>query len=414
MSFLRPYAPAIFILSLLLTFFAVWPPAQVEAQQGFDVPLVQEVRVGRHGDTTRIVLEFASDVLNKPEYYWFTLPEPARVVLDFTEVRFAQPLNDVELPDNSLVKGMRAGLFRPGTTRMVLDLAKGARVNVFALPVGARGHRLVIDVGAVGKGQVATNVPPPADVVTFAQAPAAVPAEVTTESKKANHRVMVTLDPGHGGVDPGGCGKGGLCEKGLVLEVGKLVRERLARKNIDVVMTRDTDIFIPLAERVRIGQRAQSDLFVSLHADIHPTNRSVSGATVYMVSEKASDKEAARLAKSENAGDILAGVALQEESREVQGILLSLVQRETMNGSSYLAQSLIGHLDAAVPVRKKSPLFAGFRVLKAPDVPSVLVELGYLSNPREEKLMRTKAYREKLADAVAQGILAYVQRHVHK
>jgi N-acetylmuramoyl-L-alanine amidase len=240
------------------------------------------------------------------------------------------------------------------------------------------------------------------------------PTRGQTGGSKGQRQVVVTLDPGHGGVDPGGCGKVlKVCEKNIVLDVSKMVRGHLEKEGIKVVMTRDNDTFIPLAERVKIAQRAQSDLFVSFHADIHPTKRDVIGATTYVVSDKASDKEAQRLADKENDGDILAGVAIDRESPEVQNILISLVQRETRNNSSYLAQSILTEMGKVTQVRKADPLFAGFRVLKAPDVPSVLIEMGYLSNPKEERQLNSKSFRSQLAKRIAAGIMAHVRANVH-
>lgn len=411
---------------LLTGFFA--PPLVGFSQemQKDGALLVQDLRVAQDPQNrTRIVLEFGPDAPAKGvAYRWFTLPEPARVVVDFGDIAFKTSPSLVHLPETSLVKGMRAGRFRPQTIRMVLDLDKASRVNVFTIPGNsAKGPRLVLDIAPVKKGQQPTNVPPPEDVVEAGKAPAVNPRKIEDEPapvvppqvvKGSRDHVVVVLDPGHGGVDPGACGRSiKLCEHGLTLEMAKLVREKLRNDKIDVVLTRDTDVFIPLPERVKIAQRHNADLFVSLHADIHPKDRSVKGATVYMVSEKSSDREAARLADSENAGDILAGVGLERENAEVRNILISLVQRDTLNNSAYLGRSILGNIDKVTEIRKKDLLFAGFRVLKAPDVPSVLVEMGYLSNPTEERQLNDPRFRSKLAEAIAKGIRSYVAEHVH-
>lgn len=391
--------------------------------------LVEQLRVGQDGGRTRIVLQFSPETAKVDvNYRWFTLPDPARVVVDFGDISFKTSPNMVKLPGNSIVKGMRAGRFRPGTVRMVLDLTKPGLVNVFGIPPrGGMGPRLVMDMVTPRPGQKPTNVPPPADVVEAGKAPAVnprriedepapvVPPQVTREIHPIHReRVVVVLDPGHGGVDPGACGRRlKLCEKGLTLQMARLVRDELRSDKIEVVLTRDTDVFIPLPERPRIAQQHNADLFVSLHADIHPTNRDVKGATVYMVSEKASDREAARLASSENDRDVLAGVALANESREVQNILISLVQRDTLNGSIYLGRSVLRELDRFTEVRKHDLMSAGFRVLKSPDVPSILVEMGYLSNATEERQLADVRYRKKLAETIARGIRGYVQEHIH-
>ncbi len=425
------FVPYKFMLLLLplLAGWVLWPPLMGHSQEeaSLNVATIQQIRVGpRANGAARIVLEFSP--LATPEqqqYRWFTLPQPARVVIDFADVTFADSPNFMKLPEGSLVKSMRAGRFRPQTVRMVLDLANPARVNLFTIPPRAdRGMRLVLDVLPVSKGQQPTNIPPPADVVEAGKAPPPNPTSIADEPAPVvprqvvraqdDQQVIVTLDPGHGGVDPGGCGRVlKLCEKNIVLDVAKQVREMLQREGVKVVMTRSDDRFIPLPERVKIGQRAQSDLFVSFHADIHPTDKSVIGATTYVVSDRASDREAARLADKENDGDILAGVAIDRESPEVQNILISLVQRETRNNSSYLAQAILSEMGKVTEVRKAEPLFAGFRVLKAPDVPSVLIEMGYLTNPKEERQLADPSYRKRLAKRIAAGIMDYVRAHVH-
>ncbi len=418
--------PLVGVLAVALAF---WPPNLGRAQDdaALNVATIQQIRVGQQAQgAMRIVLEFSPLATEaQQQFRWFTLPQPTRVVLDLADVTFADSPNFMQLPPGGLVKSMRAGRFRPHTVRMVLDLTNPARVNIFSIPPrDDRGMRVVLDILPVGKGQVATNVPPPDDVVDEGKAPMVNPISIADEPAPVvprqvvraseDKRVVVTLDPGHGGVDPGGCGRVlKLCEKNIVLDVAKQVREILRKQGYEVVMTREDDRFIPLAERVRIAQRAQSDMFVSFHADIHPTNTKVIGATTYVVSDRASDREAARLADKENDGDIIAGVAIDRESPEVQNILISLVQRETRNNSSYLAQAILSEMDNVTEVRRADPLFAGFRVLKAPDVPSVLIEMGYLSNPKEERQLADPAFRKRLAKRIADGIMDYVKANVH-
>lgn len=417
------------VLLPLVGMLSVWPPrgSQAAEDASLNVATVQEIRVGEQpGGAMRIVLEFSPLATeSQRDFRWFTLPQPNRMVIDFADVTFADSPNFLALPKGGLVKSMRAGRFRPHTVRMVLDLNKPSRINLFTIPPrDDRGMRMVLDVLPVGKGQQPTNIPPPADVVDEGRAPSVHPIRIDEEPAPVvprrvvhndkNQQVTVTLDPGHGGVDPGGCGKVlKLCEKNIVLDVAKQIKEILEKQKVKVVLTRSDDRFIPLAERVRIAQRAQSDLFVSIHADIHPTKSNVIGATTYVVSDRASDREAARLADKENDGDILAGVAIDRESPEVQNILISLVQRETRNNSSYLAQAILTEMGKVTQVRRAEPLFAGFRVLKAPDVPSVLIEMGYLSNPREERQLADPAFRKRLARRIADGIMNHVKEHVH-
>jgi N-acetylmuramoyl-L-alanine amidase len=219
---------------------------------------------------------------------------------------------------------------------------------------------------------------------------------------------VIVIDPGHGGDDPGAIGVSGTYEKNITLAAARDVRNELQRLGgYRVVLTRERDKFIRLRDRVAFGRDAGADLFVSLHADTMP-NRQVRGASVYTLSETASDAEAAALAVQENKADLIAGVDLTQETSEVANILIDLAQRETMNRSAQFAALLVDELRRETRLLRNTHRFAGFAVLKAPDVPSVLVELGFLSNRRDEKMLRTKAYRQKLAAAIARGIDRYL------
>ncbi|MFZ2587155.1 MAG: N-acetylmuramoyl-L-alanine amidase [Alphaproteobacteria bacterium] len=414
---------SIFMGCILALGALVWPPLLPHAQE--PVAKVMDVRMSHTQGRTRLVMDLDKPASNR----WFTLPSPARVVVDFPQLDVVPDMAKVVIPQGSLVKALRAGNFRAGTTRMVVDLTAPARLTVFTIPGNTqRGPRLVIDVVPPAKGKPATDVPPPPEVVTTVpfkpgepstptkpskgeQQPApVVPRQVVTEPTGP---LVVVLDAGHGGVDPGACGRTvHLCEKGLTLEMAKLVKDNLEQKGgYKVLLSREKDVYVGLADRVKYAQRHNANLFVSLHADSHP-DRDVQGATVYMVSERASDREAQRLANSENEGDILAGVDISHESPEVQSILMSLAQRNTINHSSYLAQSMITAMDKVLTLRKNTPLFAGFKVLKAPDIPSILVEMGYLTNGYEERRLNDKAHRRELAKVIANGIHAYVGTHV--
>jgi N-acetylmuramoyl-L-alanine amidase len=218
---------------------------------------------------------------------------------------------------------------------------------------------------------------------------------------------VVVIDAGHGGVDPGATGVDGTYEKDIVLPLAKALRDALERTGkYTVVMTRDTDIFLSLRARVAVGRRAKADLFVSLHADSAP-DAYVRGASVYTLSEKASDKEAEALARSENQSDIIAGVDLTNESDVVTSILIDLAQRETKNNAVKFAQMLVPELQRAGDVTEKSHKFAGFVVLKAPDVPSVLIECGYVSNQTDESTMTTSRWRRNMAQGIGRAIDRY-------
>jgi N-acetylmuramoyl-L-alanine amidase len=216
---------------------------------------------------------------------------------------------------------------------------------------------------------------------------------------------LIILDPGHGGIDPGTHGQSGLLEKDLVLSVAKTLRKALeSTGRYRVQLTRDTDVFIPLRERVNIARAAHGDLFVSLHADSND-HRDIRGASVYTLSEDASDREAATLAEKENMSDIIAGVDLTGENSPVASILIDLAQRDTMNRSVRFAETVVGTLPAATSLLALSPhRSAGFAVLKGPDIPAVLIELGYLTNVKDESEMATEAWRNRVARALSSAI----------
>ncbi|MFN4090647.1 MAG: N-acetylmuramoyl-L-alanine amidase [Alphaproteobacteria bacterium] len=352
------------------------------------VPEVTGVRVGEQSPGTRVVLDLSEPV----SYKLFTLENPHRVVLDLPELAWSAPDPAV---GPGVVTRLRHGVFRPGTSRIVFDLGQPARVHgSFMLPPNAdHGHRLVVDLEPVG---------PPA-VRRTAMAPS---APVAPAPRRPAKRVVV-IDPGHGGVDPGAIGVRGTYEKDITLAAARELRRQLeVTGRYHVVMTRSTDRFLRLRDRVAVARDSKADLFISLHADSHP-NPATRGLSVYTLSTTASDKEAAALAQRENRADLIAGVDLSAESREVVDILIDLAQRETMNLSAHYAGLLVGYLREAVTLLPKTHRFAGFAVLKAPDVPSVLVELGYMSNRDEERLLRDPAYRARLMAAVVRATEAY-------
>jgi N-acetylmuramoyl-L-alanine amidase len=227
------------------------------------------------------------------------------------------------------------------------------------------------------------------------------------KSKKSNEKPLIVIDPGHGGVDPGTTGPNGINEKDLVLEYGKALRQRLLKSGkYRVELTRGTDNFIMLRQRVKIARDKKAALFISLHADSAP-EAGARGLSVYTLSEKSSDEEAAALAARENKADVLAGIDLSEERQDVADILISLAQRDTSNRSSQLADLIVYSLDGKVRLLSNSHRFAGFAVLKAPDIPSVLIELGFLSHMQEEKQLRSAAYRQMVVSGIADGVESY-------
>ena len=360
---------------------------------------VTGVRTSATGERTRVVLELTGPV----EYTLFSLADPYRIVLDFPRVAWRAPL-DAAAQKGGVVAGLRYGQFRPGTSRLVLDLATSAVVQkTTALPPsGELGHRLLIDLAPVDRAAFMVAVgaarPPPE----------AAPPAAPEPAKRLDTRRVVVLDPGHGGIDPGTIGASGAYEKDVVLDYAIELRRRLqATRRYRVVMTREEDVFLSLAERVRLAQQAGGDLFISIHAD-SIDNGQMRGGAVYTLSETSSDVEAERLAAKENRADVIAGLQLDRHDTEVVSILISLAQRETMNYSARFANVLVPELERnKVAVRRKPHRFAGFRVLKAPDVPSVLLELGYLSNPKEERHLRSAEGRAAVTAAIVGAIDRY-------
>ena len=388
------------ILLILIALVAIVP--SVLAQ-----PLVSKVRIGSHPDKTRFVMELSE----RPRYRVFALPDPFRVVIDLPELRWAPGQgNGAADVKGGLIGAMRFGLFAPGTSRVVLDLRAPARVRrVFVLPPkDDYPYRLVIDVVPVSRDRfLATRQAPivsdpPLAPVARALAPPPEP--------KADERRTIVVDPGHGGVDPGSRGITGLYEKKLTLIYARELKRKLeADGRYRVVLTRDKDIFIRLRDRVGIAERMAGDLFVSLHANNHDSPR-IRGASVYTLSETASDAEAEALAAKENKADIIAGVNLEEQTEMVSKILIDLAQRETMNLSKQFANTLVGEVGKVAKLLGNTHRSAGFAVLKSATVPSILIEIGYLSNRKEERLMRSEAHRIAVTQAIIAAIDAYFAR----
>lgn len=377
-----------------------------------EVTTISGLRLGQNGEATRFVIDTSAPL--SPQI--FTLADPNRVVIDLPEVKFEVP-TETGRQAKGLVKSFRFGLFQPGHSRLVLDVAKPVRVaKQFTLP-GGDGHpggRLVIDLletdAASFKANAGWPTTPPVQQATGPQpTPAPYRGPQPTSRPQPVYKPIVVLDAGHGGVDPGAGGRRtGVAEKDVVLDVARRVHSHLLRGGkVEPKLTRDRDIFIKLHHRVSRARAMNADLFVSIHAD-SAENPKASGAGVYTLSEKASDKEAAALAHRENRADLIAGVDLSTESEEVTSILLDLTQRETMNGSVRFARLLTGHLGQVTPLRSNTHRFAGFRVLKAPDIPSVLIELGFLTNREEEKRLASPHEREKMARAIAAAIESHM------
>jgi len=378
-----------------------------------------DLRLGVNGERTRLVL----DLSDRVDFSVFTLADPYRIVIDASEIDWRLP-NESRL-SGGLIEAVRYGQFQPGTSRMVVDLRQPAKVgNSFMLPPSeGKDYRLVFDlvpidrasfIASVRAGADDTTVPAPSSTAPRGTKTAAIqPPGIPSRKPEPFKRKVVVIDPGHGGVDPGALAPSGAYEKDITLAAAKIFKRRLdATKRYDVYLTRDTDTFIRLRDRIAIARAKGADLFISLHADSLP-RRAVRGLSVYTLSEKASDKEAADLADKENKADLIAGIDLTTESANVTNILIDLAQRETMNESARFAGDLVGELRSVSKVLPRTHRFAGFAVLKAPDVPSVLLEMGFLSNPQDEKALTSATYRARMADSLVQAVNRFFQ-HVEK
>ena len=366
-------------------------------------PVATDSRLG--GDENQV--RFVIDLSRKIELRAFTLADPYRVVVDIPQVVFKLPARSGET-GRGLVKAYRFGLVMQGGSRIVLDLAGPARIDkAFVLDAAAgQPARLVLDLVAVDRDtfmrSLALNSTPPA-----LQAPRKFAPD---PSAKGDPRPLIVLDPGHGGIDHGTRAAGGdITEKALVLDFALLLRDQIEKTGrYRVAMTRTDDTFVALSDRVQLARQRQAALFISIHADaLRRAEGDAHGATIYTLSDDASDSEAARLAEAENRADVIAGIDLSHEPGDVADIQIDLAQRETRTFSTHFAKSLVGELKTVARMHKNPLKSAGFKVLKAPDVPSVLVELGYVSNKDDLKQLMSGAWRARTARAVVQAVDAF-------
>ena len=384
--------------------------------------VVTDIRVGQHGEVTRFVLDFTHEV----EFSLFTLAGPDRLVIDLPEVGWRLPARPLPRRTGVLDK-LRYGLFKPGHSRVVVDLTRPVAAKRAALmePVEGRGYRLVLDLipatreeflalgKAPGQKSPGTTAASPTGGPGRGAVPVAGRLTFPTPPRKPETftvKRVIAIDPGHGGVDPGTVGGSGTYEKHITLTMAREIRDRLqATGRYKVVLTRDRDVFVRLRDRIAVTREAGAELFISIHADAIK-NKRIRGLSIYTLSEKASDKEAAALAAKENKADLIAGIDLTKETPEVTNILIDLAQRESMNQSARFAAQLVKELARETKLLRNTHRFAGFVVLKAPDVPSVLMELGFLSNRQDEAALRRKSYRAKLIAALARDADAYFSR----
>jgi N-acetylmuramoyl-L-alanine amidase len=370
-------------------------------------PIASDARLAGDAKQTRFILD-----LDKPiQHRAFIRTDPDQVVIDIPQIAFRLPAG-IGTAGRGLVKAFRYGLVMPGGSRVVMDLAAPAKIaNSYVLDA-ANGQppRLVLEL--VETDRATMEQLPLRPAVAEASAAMAQPEAAPVDPKPADSRPVVVIDPGHGGPDNGTQSNGEM-EKNLVLTFALALRDRLEKVGkYRVVMTRTDDTFIPLDERVKVARKEAASLFISIHADALPKREGdAQGATIYTLSEKASDAEAERLAEAENKSDAIGGVTLSEEP-VVADILIDLAQRETRTFSNRFARTLMGEMKTRVRMHKHPLKSAGFRVLKAPDVPSVLVELGYVSNKSDLQHLVSEAWRSKTVGSMAQAIDAFLGKRL--
>jgi N-acetylmuramoyl-L-alanine amidase len=447
------------LLMLMVGWLAAMPlaqPAQAAAhtqaarpEARLDKAALVEARIDKHGGGTRVSFDMTAPV----RFGIIALTDPYRIVIELEEVHWQLASREIAVGDE-IVSRVRYGLFRPGTSRIVLDCERPAVVDgAYVAGAGPGRYQLVVDLAAVSHAAFLQSLESPPAIAhlnrldppapTYAAATSAMPGpglasagglppeaalfvrEVAVTMPPAAQltalpfappprkplsvpgKPVIVIDPGHGGSDPGAISVSGVYEKTVALRAARLVQEELRRSGrYNVLLTRNGDEAIRLRDRVAFARAAQADLFISLHADANP-NKAVRGASVYTLSEKASDAEAAALAERENKADLISGVDLSHEAPEVANILIDLAQRETMNQSARVAKLLVQNLGRRTTLVRNTHRFAGFAVLTAPDVPAVLVELGHLSNPEDARLLQQEGYLRSLAEAIAEAVNGY-------
>ena len=381
-------------------------------------PIASDARLAGDAKQTRFILDLDKAI----QFRAFALADPYRVIVDLPQVSFQLPTG-VGVAGRGLVKGFRYGLVMPGGSRIVFDLTGPAKIAKSYVLEAANGQppRLVLELEEVDRTAFVQSLAPenrPELRPAIAEANAAAagadaPAAPKPAPGPPDKRPVVVIDPGHGGVDNGTqAGGGDIMEKNLVLGFGLALRDRIEKSGkYRVVMTRTDDTFIPLGDRVKIARNESAALFVSIHADALPRGEGdAQGATIYTLSDKASDSEAERLADAENKSDAIGGVSLADEPTEVADILIDLVQRETKTFSNRFARVLMGEMKNTVRMHKHPLKSAGFRVLKAPDVPSVLVELGYVSNKGDLEHLVSENWRNRTVGSIAQAIDTFLAK----
>lgn len=367
---------------------------------------VQSVRLWRAPDNTRLVFDLSGPVQHKV----FTLTAPDRIVIDVDKANLARPFESLHLK-NTPVAGLRAAKFDADTLRIVIDLSTQVAPKSFTLPPNQQyGHRLVVDLFDDKADAAAVSARVPATVTPSVPAK---PVSPTLPAKlpplpSSQRDIVIAIDAGHGGEDPGAIGPGKVYEKHVVLQISKeLQRQINAEKGFRAELVRTGDYFIPLRKRTEIARRKGADLFVSIHADAAPRTAAY-GASVFALSDRGATSETARwLADSENRSDLIGGagnVSLGDKDQMLAGVLLDLSMTASLASSLNVGQKVLSNMGRITPLHKRRVEQAGFMVLKSPDIPSILVETGFISNPSEARKLQTKAHQQALARSIHGGV----------
>jgi N-acetylmuramoyl-L-alanine amidase len=386
-SGIRIMLPGIIITAGLAAFIAI--PVHAESVQ------IKDVRIAAHGGKTRVAI----DLTQRAEHKIFMLSNPHRVVVDIMPGRIERSALPLP-PGTGSVQRIRSANRKDGTVRIVLDMVAPAKPRSFLLvPNGKQGNRLVIDLLPLGAPRVVKKLPK-----------LSPPAVSGYTAEPAGRQIVIAIDAGHGGKDPGAAGPTGVREKDVVLRISRQLAAKInADPNLRAFMTRDGDRFVPLRKRMESARAAEADLFVSIHADAF-RDRRVRGATVYVLSSKgATDEASKRLADRENAAHLIGGISLDDKDPTLASVLLDLSQNASLSASIDIGTEMLDEISKITSVRKLKVQQAPFLVLKSPDVPSVLIETAFISNPRDESNLGSRRYREKLATAMYEGISDYFQ-----
>jgi len=376
------------LLNLMLASAALAFPFSVSATQ------IRNARLWRSDDKLRLVFDLSGPV----SYKTFTLSAPDRLIVDLSGASLSGDFSQLALSE-TVIRSIRSGRFGKGDTRIVLDLNRPVQLNTFLLaPQDGQGHRLVLDLLSDSK-----------------VAKPSVPRETPGKTNHPKRDIIVVVDPGHGGKDPGAVGAKGEREKDVVLSISQLLARRLKReKGFDVKLVRNDDFFVPLRKRVDIARQHKADMFISVHADAAP-RLTASGASVYCLSEGGATSATARfMAQRENGADLLGATSLlnlKDKDPMLAGVILDMSMNATIAASLQLGSTVLGSLAGITTLHQKRVEQAGFAVLKSPDVPSILVETGFISNARDSQRLVTARHQQAVADGLFEGLQRYFQKN---